>query len=288
MKVWIDGAIVPAAEARVPVLDHGLLYGDGVFEGLRAYGRAVFRLDDHLVRLATSAKAIGLVLPYDLPAIRAIVLDTVRALGRDEAYVRLVVTRGEGALGVDPTTCPVPRLFCLAAEAQIYPAEKLARGLDLVTVSWRRPALDAVDPRVKSLNYLNNALAKLEARRAGADEALVLNAAGTVAEASVANVFAVSGRALATPPPTDGCLDGVTSRTVRELAPGLGLAAAVRSLARVDLLGADEVFLTGTGAGIVPVRSLDGQEIGAGEPGPVFARVRAAFLERTKALGVPF
>jgi branched-chain amino acid aminotransferase len=288
VKVWIDGAIVDAAQARVPVLDHGLLYGDGVFEGIRAYGRAVFRLDDHLARLVISAKAIGLALPEPPARIRAIVLDTLRALGGDDAYVRLVVTRGEGALGVDPTSCPTPRLFCIAAQAQIYPAEKLAQGLDLVTVSVRRPALDAVDPRVKSLNYLNNALAKQEARRRGADEALVLNAAGAVAEASVANVFALRGRALATPPPNDGCLDGVTRRSVLELAPTLGLAPQERSLSRVDLLGADAVFLAGTGAGLVPVCSLDGQSVGAGEPGPGFARVRAAFLGLTKSLGVPF
>lgn len=288
MKVWIDGAIVPAAEAKVGVLDHGLLYGDGVFEGIRAYGRAVFRLDDHLARLATSAKAIGLRLPHPIETIRGVVLDTLRALDRDEAYVRLVVTRGEGALGVDPTTCPTARLFCIAAEAQIYPPEKLALGLDLVTASVRRPALDAVDPRVKSLNYLNNALAKQEAKQRGADEALILNAAGSIAEASVANVFALHGRTLLTPPPNDGALDGITRRTVRELAPALGLTNVERSLARVDLLGADEAFLTGTGAGMVPVRSLDGQPIGAGEPGPVFAKLRAAFLSATKTLGVPF
>jgi branched-chain amino acid aminotransferase len=288
MKVWIDGAIVPVEEARVSVLDHGLLYGDGVFEGIRAYGRAVFRLDDHLARLATSAKAIGLRLPHPIETIRGIVLDTLRAFGRDDAYVRLVVTRGEGALGVDPTTCPAPRLFCIAAEAVIYPPEKLASGLDLVTVSVRRPALDAVDPRVKSLNYLNNALAKQEAKARGADEALILNAAGTVAEASVANVFALHGRSLATPPPTDGSLAGITRRSLLELAPVHALVPVERSLARVDLLGADEVFLAGTGAGVVPVRSLDGQPIGAGEPGRVFARLRAAFLALTKTLGVPF
>jgi branched-chain amino acid aminotransferase len=288
MKVWIDGRVVDASEARVSVLDHGLLYGDGIFEGIRAYSRGVFRLDDHLARLVLSAKAIGLALPLSVDAIRNVVLDTLRAFGRDDAYVRLVVTRGEGALGVDPTSCPTPRLFCLAAEAQIYPPEKLALGLEMVTVSWRRPALDALDPRVKSLNYLNNALAKLEARRQGADEALILNTGGTIAEASVANVFALRGRALATPPPTDGALDGVTRKSVLELAPGLGFTASERSLSRVDLLGADEVFLTGTGAGIVPVRSLDGQTIGAGEPGAGFARVRAAFLEMTKTHGVPF
>jgi branched-chain amino acid aminotransferase len=288
MKVWIEGAIVGADEARIPVLDHGLLYGDGVFEGIRAYGRAVFRLDDHLARLAVSARAIGLALPHAMDAIRAIVLDTLRALGRDDAYVRLVVTRGVGALGVDPTTCPRSSLFCIAAEAQIYPPEKLASGLDLVTVSVRRPALDAVDPRVKSLNYLNNALAKQEARARGADEALILNARGTVAEASVANVFALQGRTLATPPPEDGSLAGITRRSLLEVAPSHGFVPVERTLSRFDLLAADEVLLSGTGAGVVPVRALDGQPIGRGEPGPGFARLRAAFLQLTKTLGVPF
>lgn len=287
MKVWIDGAVVSGDEARVPVTDHGLLYGDGVFEGIRAYGRRVFRLDDHLARLALSARAIALALPFPEPRLREIVLETLRAFGHDDAYVRLVATRGEGALGVDPSTCPTPRIFCIAAEARIYPAEKLAAGIDLVTVSWRRPALDAVDPRVKSLNYLNNAMAKLEARHRGADEALLLNAAGCVAEASVANVFALRGHELSTPPPTDGSLEGIVRRSVLELAPRLRLLAGERTLSRVDLLAADEVFLTGTGAGIVPVRSLDGQAIGSG-PGPVVARVRVAFAELTKTLGVPF
>jgi branched-chain amino acid aminotransferase len=288
MKVWIDGEVVDGAAARVPVTDHGLLYGDGVFEGIRAFGRRVFRLDDHLARLRVSARAIGLVLPLGEGELRRIVLDTLRALGRDDAYVRLVVTRGEGALGVDPTTCPTARVFCLADEARLFPAERLTAGLALVTVSWRRPALDAVDPRVKSLNYLNNALAKLEARRHGADEALLLNGAGCVAEASVANVFALQGRELSTPPPTDGALEGITRRSVLELAPGLGLRTRERSLSRTDLLGADEVFLTGTGAGIVPVCSLDGEPIGAGAPFPVVERLRAAYVELTKTRGVPF
>lgn len=288
MKIWIDGRVVDPAEAYVPVTDHGLLYGDGIFEGIRAFGRRAFRLDDHLARLRVSAAAIGLALPLDEAGLREVVLAPLRALGRDDAYVRLVVTRGEGALGVDPSSCPRPRVFCIAAEAAIFPAVKLAAGLDLVTVSWRRPAADVLDPRVKSLNYLNNALAKLEARRRSADEALLLNAAGTVAEASVANVFVLRGRTLATPPPGDGCLEGITRRTVFELAPGLGLEARERSLARSDLLGADEVFLTGTGAGIVPVRSLDGQAIGSGPPFAVVERLRAGYRERAKVLGVAF
>lgn len=286
-RVWIDGRVVPAGEARVPVTDHGLLYGDGLFEGIRVYGGRVFRLDDHLARFAAGARALALELPGGVGRVREIVLETVRAHGTSEAYVRLVVTRGEGALGVDPTTCGEPRLFCLVDQVGIYPAEKLASGIDLVTSSLRRPPPDVLDPRVKSLNYLNNVLAKLEARQRGADEALLLNAAGLVAEAAVANVFAWREAELLTPPASDGALEGITRRTVLELAGGLGLSAREKSLGRFDLFAADEVFLTGSGAGLVPVRSLDARPIGPGLPGPVFAKLRAAFLDAAPSLGVP-
>jgi branched-chain amino acid aminotransferase len=288
VKVWIDGKIVDGPEARISVLDHGFLYGDGVFEGIRALGRRVYKLDAHLRRLATSASAIGLEIPGGTAAVRAIVLETLRALDRDEAYVRVIASRGEGPLGVDPTTCPHPRLLCIADALRLFPEDVLARGIDLVTASLRRPAPDALDSRVKSLNYLNNALAKLEARQRGADDALLLNAAGLVAEASAANVFAVEAERLATPPPSDGALAGLTRAGVLELARELGLAACEKSLGRVDLLGADEVFLTGSGAGIVPVRSLDGRPIGAGRPGPVTARIRAAFPAYALRCGTPF
>jgi branched-chain amino acid aminotransferase len=287
MKVWIDGRIVDGAEAKIPVTDHGFLYGDGVFEGIRIHARRVFRLEQHLARLAVSARAIGLDIPGGLDAAREILLATARAFAADEAYVRLVVSRGEGALGVDPTTCPRPRIVCIVDHIRIYPPEVLARGIDLATSSWRRPPPDVLDPRVKSLNYLNNALAKLEARRRGADEALLLNGAGLVAEASVANVFAARGGALATPPATDGALEGITRGAVLELAAREGIAAAERSLGRYDLLGADEVFLTGTGARIVPVRSLDGETIGKGEPGPLTRRLSAAFQALAESTGTP-
>lgn len=287
MKVWIDGRIVDGREARVPVTDHGFLYGDGVFEGIRVYARRVFRLERHLARLAVSARAVGLEIPGGLDRAREVVLATARAFGADDAYVRLIVSRGEGALGVDPTTCPEPRIVCIVDQARIYPAEKLERGLDLVTSSWRRPPPDVLDPRVKSLNYLNNAMAKLEARRRGADEALLLNAAGAVAEASVANVFVLREGVLATPPASDGALEGVTRGTVLELAAREGIATAERTLGRIDLLGADEVFLTGTGARIVPVRSLDGELVGKGEPGPVTRRLSAAFVALATSTGTP-
>jgi branched-chain amino acid aminotransferase len=287
MKVWIDGHIVEGSEARVPVTDHGFLYGDGVFEGLRVYARRVFRLEQHLARLAVSARAVGLEIPGGLDRAREIILATTRAFDADEAYVRFIVSRGEGALGVDPTTCPEPRIVCIVDRIRLYPAEKLARGLDLVTSSWRRPPPDVLDPRVKSLNYLNNALAKLEARRRGADEALLLNAAGHVAEASVANVFAVCRGVLTTPPATDGALEGITRRAILELAAADGIETSERTLGRFDLLGAEEVFLTGTGARLVSVRSLDGELIGKGEPGPIAHRLSAAFSTLTAKTGTP-
>jgi len=276
---WIDGAIVDAREARFSIRDHGLLYGDGLFEGIRVRHGRVFRLGDHLARFAVGARAIALELPLPLPEIREIVLATVRAHGTPEAYVRLLVTRGEGPLGVDPTPCGPARLACLVASIALYPEEKRRLGIDLVTSSLRRPGPDVLDPRVKSLNYLNNVLAKLEARSRGADEALLLNAAGLVAEAAVANVFVARGGELLTPPATDGALEGITRATVLELAPALGIPARERSLGRFDLFAAEECFLTGSGAGLVGVRSLDGRRVGSGAPGPLLAKLAVAFDE---------
>ncbi len=290
MKIWIDGAIVDAAEARISVLDHGLLYGDGLFEGIRISGGRVFRLGDHLRRFATGARAIGLVLPLEIHEIEKIVLDTARAFGRPDAYVRLVVTRGVGALGIDPTGCTEPRLFCIVAALSLYPEEKQTRGVDLVTVSLRRPAADALDPQIKSLNYMNNVLAKREARIRGADEALLLNDRGLVAEAAAANVFVVRDDVLSTPPTSDGALPGITRRSVIEIASELGITTNERSLGRMDLFGADEAFLTGSGARIVRIASLDGQPIGgAGRgPGPVTSLIVGAFPEFASRKGVAF
>jgi branched-chain amino acid aminotransferase len=289
MKVWIDGKVVEGSEARIAVTDHGLLYGDGVFEGMRVYGRRVFRLELHLARLATSARVIGLAIPGGIEAMREIVLTTARAFGSDESYVRLIVTRGEGALGVDPSSCPRPRVLCLVDSVRLFPAEKLEQGLELATATVRRPPADVLDPGVKSLNYLNNVLAKLDAKRAGADDALILNLAGAVAEASVANVFVAKEGELSTPPPSDGALAGITRRSVLELAAELGIPARERTLGRVDLLGAEEVFLTGTGARIMPVRSLDGCPIGQRAPGPLTERLSRAFaqLVHKPELGAP-
>ena len=288
MKVWIEGRVVDGSEARIPVTDHGLLYGDGVFEGIRLAGGRVFRLDTHLARLSHSARAIGLELPGGIDSIRKIVLETARAFGRADGYVRLLVTRGDGAMGVDPTRCLQPRVVCIVTEIELYPEAKLATGIDMVTVSVRRPGADVLDPRVKSLNYLNSVLAKREARMRGADEALILNGAGMVAEAAVANVFVYRRGRLLTPPATDGALEGVTRDTVIDLAGGLGLPAEERTLSRMDLIAADEVFLCGTGARIVAVRTLDGIVIGSRTPGAVTEKLAAAFAERVCLDGVAF
>jgi branched-chain amino acid aminotransferase len=288
--VWIGGSIVDGADAKISVLDHGLLYGDGVFEGIRIYGGGVLRLDDHMRRFETGTGALGLEIPGGTEAARRIVLDTARAYGESEAYVRLIVTRGIGALGVDPTTCKDPQLICIVTSIALYPAEKLERGIDMVTVSLRRPGPDVLDPAIKSLNYLNSVLSKREARLRGADEGLILNRAGNVAEASVANVFVVKDGVLKSPPMTDGALPGITRASVIEIASELGVPFREATLGRYDLLSADEVFLPGSGARIVPVATLDEHSIGApGSAGrPITTKLIEAFPRFAAGRGTPF
>lgn len=282
--VWMNGALVPRSEAKVSLWDHGLLYGDGVFEGMRMIDRRVFRMDDHLRRFQAGLSAVGMMLPDAVARAREAVLATGRAYAGKDAYFRLVVTRGEGPLGVDPTTCPSPLLFCIADAIQLFPQDKRARGLDMITAALRKPGPDQLDPRVKSLNYMNSVLAKREARLRGADEALVLNASGMVAEAAVANVFVYRFGKLLTPPASDGALEGITRRTVLELAEALGVPAFERTLTRMDILDADECFLTGTGARMVSVRSLDGAVIGTGSR-PMTEKLSAALDASAKGHG---
>jgi len=281
MKIWLDGRIVDGAEAKVSVLDHGFLYGDGVFEGMRVYSGRLFRLERHLDRMEAGARCLGLALPGGRVGLAALTLATarehLRASGESDAYVRLIVSRGVGELGVDPTSCPEPFITCIVDKIRIFSEEKLRSGITLITSSRRSPPPDVRDPRVKSLNYLNNVLAKQEARRQGADDALLLNQAGAVAEASVANVFAVRGGRLLTPPASDGALEGITRASVLEIAAQLGVPTEERTLGRYDLIAADEVFLTGSGAKVVPVAALDGARIGRGEAGPLTQKLIAAF-----------
>lgn len=285
---FMDDRVVAERDAVIPVLDHGLLYGDGLFEGIRICERRVFRLGDHLRRLGTGAKAIGLTLPGGLPACEKAVLETARAHDRDDAYVRLIVTRGVGELGVDPESCREPRLVVVVSDIAMYPEEKRRQGLALATSSLRRPQAGVLDPGVKSLNYLNSVLAKREARQHGADEALLLNAQGQVAEASGANVFAVRDGRVTTPPATDGALPGITRRSVLDLAGQLGFETVERTLGRVDLWDADEVFLTGSGARIVPVATLDAETIGVGGRRPVTAALLDAFPAYAREHGTAF
>ena len=288
MKAWLNGQVVEGCDAKISVLDHGLLYGDGVFEGIRIINRRVFRLDDHLKRLETSAKAIGLVLPLSLEKLQDIVLITARAFDQSDAYIRLLATRGEGELGVDPTSCSQPQIICIIDQIRLFPADKLMRGIDMITSSWRRPAADVLDPRVKSLNYLNNVMAKQEARQRGADEALLLNHQGMVTEASVANIFTVLDGVLTTPPINDGALAGITRTSILECADTLGIQARQSSLTRYDILQADEVFVSGTGARMVPVATLDGQTIGHTQERPITAHLADALHSYSQTHGVAF
>lgn len=280
MKIWMDGKIVDEADARVPVTDHGLLYGDGIFEGMRVINGRVFRIERHLERLRFGAQVLLLTLPYTLAEIREVVESTVRAFGEREAYIRLIVTRGVGPLGVDPTTCPRGSLICIVTTIKLFSEEQRERGLEMITSSYRRPTADVLDVRVKSLNYLNSVLPKLEARQRGADEALLLNPRGHIAEAAVANVFSLRQKALFTPPASDGCLEGINRGAVMELAGKLGYEVVERSIGRADLFQADEVFLTGSGASVIHVRSLDGRLLGdEGKRGPLTAQLQKLHRE---------
>ena len=279
-KVYINGRICPVEEATVSVLDHGLLYGDGVFEGIRAYGGRPFRLAAHLQRLYESARAIALTIPLSLEQMTEAVGQVMEATGGEATYLRLIVTRGVGDLGLDPYKCKDPQVIIIADRIQLYPQEIYEHGLQTVTVATVRNHPNAVSPRIKSLNYLNNTLAKIEALRAGCTEAIMLNKDGYVAECTGDNIFIVKGKRLLTPPEHAGILSGVTRQVVFELAPLAGLSAEERDLTRFDLYVADECFVTGTAAEIVPVVSIDGRDIGGGEPGPTTRRLLELFREQ--------
>ncbi len=283
---WIDGQIVPASEARVSVLDHGFLFGDGVFEGIRVTAAGIFRLDEHMRRLEIAARAIGLEIQGGMETVRAVATETARAWGPREGYLRLILSRGVGALGLDPASCPSPTIVCIAAGTVRLSPEKAERGVNLITSSLRRPSGDVVDPRVKSLNYLNNILAKREANLRGADDALLLNAQGLVAEASAANIFIMTGNRLETPCVSDGALEGMTRRTVLEIGRELGLEPCERSLGRFDLLAADAAFYTGSRAGLVPIASLDGSPIDQ-RARPRIREIQTLFEQRLIELSVP-
>ena len=281
MIAYVDGKWTPAEEARISVLDHGLLYGDGVFEGIRVYGGVPFLLDEHLDRLAASARAIVLELPAGREEIAALCREAARRAELDDGYLRLVVTRGAGALGVSPHTCARASLIVIAAPLTLYPAERYRDGVRLVTSSLRRSASDALPPQIKSLNYLTSVLASIEARRQGADEAVLLNAQGLIAECTADNLFLVSGGRVLTPAVASGALAGITRALVSRLLNEQGIECVESPLTPADAWTADELFLTGTGAEIVPVCEIDGRPLPLARP--VTERVRAAFAAYVEA-----
>lgn len=287
MKIWHQGTISDNPAGRVSLLDHGLLYGDGVFEGIRITRGRVFRLEQHLRRLQRSAHAIGLSLPLEKTQLGAAVLETARAFGEQEAYVRILVTRGEGELGIDPTQCDAPQLFCIVSRIRMFPDDANRLGLRLMTSARRRPPLDVLDPQVKSLNYLNNVMARRDARLSGFDDAVLLSASGTIAEASGANLFMVSDGQLLTPPASDGALPGITRAALLEAATQAGIPSARQSLSCYELINADEAFLSGSGAGLVPIHSLDHHTIGSTSR-PVFDQLRDAWQAIAERDGTAF
>lgn len=281
--IFLNGDLVPREAAVVSVYDHGLLYGDGVFEGLRFYNRKVFRLREHLERLEESARHIHLVIPASRESLARDVEACVKASGMADGYVRLVVTRGAGNLGLDPRSCPTPQVIIIADAISLYPPAMYEKGMEIITASTIRNHPNALNPRVKTLNYLNNIMAKLEAIRAGVPEAIMLNTLGEVAECTADNIFVVERGTVRTPPRSAGILAGITRATVIELARQAGFPVAEEAITRHDVYAACEMFLTGTGAEIIPVTTVDGRPIGGGSPGPVTARLRALYHDLVRS-----
>ena len=281
--VYVNGAFRPAAEAAVSVFDHGLLYGDGVFEGIRAYNGRVFKLERHIERLFASARAIRMEIPHSQAEVCDIVVETCRRNAIRDGYIRLVVTRGRGDLGIDPRKCPRPELFVIA-RPQLTVYSEASAGIRMITSTFRRNAIDATSPSIKSLNYLNNVLARIDANDRGADEALMLDAQGYVAEATVDNFFIVTEHDLVAPP-TATNLKGVTRETLLTLALSLGIRTQERPFTLFDVWTAREAFICGTAAEVVPVLSVDGRTIGDGDIGPVTRRIVAEYFQLVRSQG---
>ncbi|MCC9644122.1 branched-chain-amino-acid transaminase [Rhodopirellula sp. JC740] len=277
--IYINGEYFSREDAKISVYDHGLLYGDGVFEGMRIYSGKVFALADHMTRLYESARAIMLEIPIDIDKLTKDVVETVAKNGLTEGYIRLVVTRGGNQLGLNPFACEDPQVIIIADTISLYPEKFYTEGLELITASTIRNHPAALSPRVKSLNYLNNIMAKIEAIRAGCIEAVMLNTKGEVAECTGDNIFIVRGGRLITPPIDAGILEGITRNTVIDLAREIGIEVAEEAMTRHDIFVADECFLTGSAAEVIPAVKLDGRVIGDGKPGPMTQKLNAAFRE---------
>jgi branched-chain amino acid aminotransferase len=287
MKIYIDGEFYEKENAKISVFDHGLLYGDGVFEGIRFYNERVFRLEEHIDRLYDSSHAICLKVGLDKQTLTEALLQTIRLNELRDGYVRLVVTRGCGDLGLNPALCPRATVFIIASKITLYSEEKYEKGLEVVTCATRRIPHGALSPMVKSLNYLNNVMAKIEAQHAGAGEGLMLNEQGFVSECTGDNIFTVKKGIIYTPPISSGALSGVTRNVVFEMAAELGITILEPNMTRYDIFTADECFLTGTAAEIIPAVKLDTRAIGSGTPGPLTRKLIARFRELTASSGEP-
>jgi len=287
MKIYIDGRYYSERNAKISVFDHGVLYGDGVFEGIRFYNGRIFKLEEHVNRLFASAQAILLTIPMSKEEVASATLKTCRLNKLKDGYIRLVVTRGVGYLGLSPYKCKKASVFIIAATIELYPEAVYRNGLKVITTGTMRTPANVLSPAVKSLNYLNNIMAKVEAIQAGAEEGLMLNGQGNVAECTGDNVFIIKGGALITPPISAGALDGITRRTVMALAAEAGLPVREENLTRYDIFTADECFLTGTAAEVVPVAQLDGRVIGGKRPGPVTLDLMRRYRELTQREGAP-
>jgi branched-chain amino acid aminotransferase len=282
LQIYISGKYYDKEHAKISVYDHGLLYGDGVFEGMRSYHGKVFRLGEHLDRLWDSARSIWLTIPISKEEMAKAVNDTLAKNGIRDGYIRLIITRGSGTLGLDPNKCPVPEVIIITDHIQLYPQEFYDNGLKIVTAATVRNHSAALSPRIKSLNYLNNILAKIEGLRAGCVEALMLNTKGEVAECTGDNIFLVKNGTLFTPPIDAGILEGITRNAVIELAEQAGITVRQIPLSRHDVYIADEVFLTGSAAEVIPVVEIDSRPIGDGKPGPLTKKLTAKFHELTR------
>ncbi len=286
LLIYFNGEFVPKHEARTSIYDHGFLYGDGVFEGIRAYNGRVFRLDEHLDRLYDSAKAIDLKIPLSKEEMKEAIIETLKRNNLKDAYIRPIVSRGDGDLGLDPRKCPRPNVFIITQEWGAMYGDLYERGLTAVTVGIRRNAPEAMPPNIKSLNYLNNILAKIEANVKGGDEAIMIDTCGNISEGSGDNIFVIKNGRIITPPTLNN-LRGVTRAAAIELAIKEGIKVLETNIGLFDIYTADEVFVTGTAAEIAPVTKIDGRLIGDGIPGQVTKKLMAAFRELTMTEGTP-
>ncbi len=286
-EVYIDGKYYPKDQAKVSVYDHGLLYGDGVFEGIRAYSGRVFRLDEHLERLYQSARSVAIEVPMGLAEMRKVVLDTLRRNNLKDSYIRLMVTRGVGDLGLDPRKCHKPTVIVITDTIKLYPADAYEHGLRIIVASTRKNSPDCLSPRIKSMNYLNNILAKIEAIGAGVAESVMLDKNGFLTECTSENIFIVKNRVLYTPTAVVGILEGITRSVVMELAQRSGIEVQMAFLTPHDLFTAEEAFVTGTGAEILPVVEVGVRKIGDGKVGQVTRQLLSSFRELTQREGTP-